>query len=489
MKKTIIITVIVAAVVIIALIVIGRITNKEDLSVLFTEVKHGDFEIVVTVTGELQAENSTEIRGPEMLGGRNMRITDIQIQNLVPEGTVVKTGDYVATLDRTNMDNTLKDEMDRLETMQNSYEMKILDTTLSMGDARDNLRGLKFNMEEAEITLEQSKYEPPTTIRQNTISLEKAIRTYEQAQKSYALRVQQTKADMKKVELDLSRQRERIQDYRNLLDQFVVKAPAPGMVIYKREWGGTKRKVGSSIRPNDPVVATLPDLSSMISRTYVNEIDISKVKISQPVKITVDAFPDKSFSGQVISVANIGEQLPNTDAKVFEVVVKLDNTDPILRPSMTTGNQIITQSFADVVYIPLESVFAGVDSLPYVYTKDGRKQIVVLGEANEDQVIVEQGLTAGETLHLLQPVDSDKFKLAGEEFAATIRERVQQKKEAEAARRIASPNNRPSGSGRGQMTPEQMERMQQMRGTREGGQTQGSERPAGTAIQRNSPNQ
>jgi HlyD family secretion protein len=161
MKKTVIITGIIAVVITVALIVIGRFTKKEDMSVLFADVKQGDFEIVVTVTGELQAENSTEIRGPEMLGGRNMRITDIQIQNLVPEGTVVQTGDYVATLDRTNMDNTLKDELDRLETMQNSYEMKILDTTLSLGDFRDNLRSLKFNMEEAEITLEQSKLNLP----------------------------------------------------------------------------------------------------------------------------------------------------------------------------------------------------------------------------------------------------------------------------------------------------------------------------------------
>jgi HlyD family secretion protein len=487
MKKTVIITGIIAVVLTVTLIVIGKFTKKEDMSVLFADVKQGDFEVVVTVTGELQAENSTEIRGPEMLGGRNMRITDIQIQNLVPEGTVVQTGDYVATLDRTNMDNTLKDELDRLETMQNSYEMKILDTTLSLGDFRDNLRSLKFNMEEAEITLEQSKFEPPTTIRQNTISLEKAARTYEQALKSYELRIQQTKADMRKVELDLQRQKERIQDYRSLLDQFVVRAPAPGMVIYKREWGGTKRKVGSTIRPNDPVVATLPDLSSMISRTYVNEIDISKVTMSQPVKITVDAFPDKAFTGLVISVANIGEQLPNTDAKVFEVVVKLDNTDPILRPSMTTGNQIITKSFTDVVYIPLESVYATLDSIPYVYTKDGRKQIVVLGESNEDQVIVEQGLNAGEVLHLLQPAESEKFRLAGEEFIDTIKERVRQKKEAEAARRSVNQNGRPAGGSRGQMTPEQMQRMQQMRGTREGGQTEGATRPTGTATQRNTP--
>jgi HlyD family secretion protein len=480
MKRTLIITAIVAAAVTLLLIVIGRLSNKEDLSVLFTEVKQGDFAIVVTTTGELQAENSTEIRGPELLGGRNMRITDIQIQNLVPEGTVVKEGDYVATLDRTNMDNTLKDELDRLETMENSYQMKILDTTLSLGDFRDNLRNLKFNMEEAEITLEQSKYEPPTTIRQNTISLEKAARSYEQAIKSYELRIQQTKADMRKVEIDLQRQKERIRDLQDLLSQFVVRAPAPGMVIYKREWGGTKRKVGSTIRPNDPVVATLPDLSSMVSRTYVNEIDISKVRLNQRVDITVDAFPEKSFAGEVISVANIGEQLPNTDAKVFEVVVKLDNTDPILRPSMTTGNQIITKSFPNVIFIPLEAVYAAPDSIPYVYTKDGRKQIVVLGESNEDQVIVEQGVVAGETLHLLQPVDSDSYKVTGDELIETIRERMKMKREEEERIRRENQSARPSNGNRMQLTPEQI---QQMRGMRESGQTGGMTRPSGQSQQ------
>ena len=496
MKRTVIITVIVAVVALLALVLVNRLTNKEDLSVLFADVKSGDFEIIVTTTGELQAENSTEIRGPELLGGRNMRITDIQIQDLVAEGTVVQAGDYVATLDRTNMDNSLKDELDRLETMENSYQMKILDTTLQLGDFRDNLKNLKFNMEEAEITLEQSKFEPPTTIRQVTINLEKAERQYEQALKSYELRIQQTRADMRKVELDLARQRERRQDIRDLLAQFVVKAPAPGMVIYKREWGGTKRKVGSVIRPNDPVVATLPDLSTMVSKTYVNEIDISKVKVGQEVNLNVDAFPEKSFTGEVISVANIGEQLPNTDAKVFEVVIKLDNTDPILRPSMTTGNQIITQSFTDVVFIPLESVYATTDSIPYVFTKDGRRQIVVLGESNEDQIIIEEGLNQGEVLHLLQPVNPDSYKLAGEELTSVIKERARLKREEE--ERIRRENQRPrNGNGQGgsrmQLTPQQIERMQQMRGTgqtgasgRQGGQ---APQPGGTGTSRNSTNQ
>jgi len=112
------------------------------------------------------------------------------------------------------------------------------------------------------------------------------------------------------------------------------------MVIYYKEWGGDKRKVGSSISAWDLTVATLPDLSAMNSKCYVNEIDISKVKAGQKVRISVDAFPEKKYTGVVTYVANIGEQLPNADAKVFEVTIKVNEYDPILRPAMTTGNLI-----------------------------------------------------------------------------------------------------------------------------------------------------
>ncbi len=170
------------------------------------------------------------------------------------------------------------------------------------------------------------------------------------------------------------------------------------MVIYKRDRTGAKRKVGSSISPWDNVVATLPDMSTMISKTYVNEIDVSKVKTNQQVDILVDAFPEKKYQGTVISVANIGEQLPNADAKVFEVVVKINGSDPILRPSMTTGNKIVTKTINDVTYIPLESVQTGTDSIPFVYLKNGSKQIVVLGESNENSVVIEQGVEPGAAL-------------------------------------------------------------------------------------------
>lgn len=462
MKKTLIISGIVVAVAIIGLIIFNRLTKKDETGQLFVEATKGKFEILVSTTGELQAENSTDIEGPEGLGGRRMRFRNITIQDLIPEGTVVQKGDYVATLDRSEADNSLKDELDEMEQMENDYEMKKLDTTITLGDLRDDLLNLKFNMEEAEITLEQSKYEPPTTIRQNRINLDKAERAYEQAIKNYELKQQQARADMREASLELRRQRQTVQDMQDVLAEFTVTAPAGGMVIYKREWGGEKRKVGSSISPWDPVVATLPDFSSMISKTYINEIDISKVSKGQEVRIGVDAFPGKNYTGKVISVANIGEQLPNTDAKVFEVIIILDEVESILRPSMTTGNQIVTASYDNVVSIPLECVHATQDSIPYVYRKNRVRQIVVLGPSNENRIIVEEGVEEGDMLYLSMPEEAEEFRTEGEELKEVIKEKKRQRLEEEREREEEILEQQKNGQGSRQMSPEMRERFQNM---------------------------
>jgi len=134
----------------------------------------------------------------------------------------------------------------------------------------------------------------------------------------------------------------------------------------------------------------------------------------------------------VNSVANIGEQLPNADAKVFEVQIHVDQSDQTLRPSMTTGNKIVTKTLNDVVFIPLECVQTGSDSIPFVYLKNGTKQIVVLGESNENNVVVEKGLEPGTTLYLNTPANADKYtKMLGQDLISVIKEREKAKKEAE----------------------------------------------------------
>ena len=473
MKRTLIITGIIVVAAIIILIVIGKVTSRKDVTNLFAESKRGQFDIVVTTTGELQAKKSTDIYGPEFTQSRNIRVMDVKLTDMVPEGTEVKGGDYVATLDRTSFDNSLKDELERLTTYETNLEMKILDTAVTLSNLRDNIKNLRFTVEEAAITLQQSKYEPPTTIRQAEISLDKANRSLDQAIRGYSLRVEQAKSDMRTAKNNLSEQRVRVGDLQTVLSKFIVTAPSSGMIIYKRDRMGNKRKVGSSISPWDNVVATLPDMSSMMSKTYVNEIDVSKVKSGQKVEIMVDAFPEKSYTGTVTSVANIGEQLPNADAKVFEVLIEVDGTDPILRPSMTTGNKVITKTISDVTYIPLESVQAGADSIPFIYLKNRNRQVVVLGESNENNVVIEQGLQPGVQIYLSTPENAEDFKLLGEDLISIIRDREKARKEEELRLRREAEQAKKAGeemTGRPEnITPEMMQRFQNMRG-QSGGQ-------------------
>ena len=396
-EKDIFITGIVVGITIIALIVFNNLTSRRATLKIFTEVKKGSFEISVSAAGELIAENSIDIKGP-VIGqgnqrggdqrgggmqhggnqggpgrGSDMHVADLKMLDIVPEGTIVKQGDYVAQLDRSSYDNTLKDELQTLLTYQQNVEMKILNTTVALTDLRDEIKNQKFAVEEAKINLDQSKYEPPATIRQAGITYDRAKRTLEQKEKAYALRVAQTLSEINHEKRHLERETRLVKDLQEFLAEFTIKTPSDGMIIYKKERNGTKRKTGSTINPFDMIIATLPDLSTMISKTYINEIDVSKVKSGQQVSIIVDAFPKKSFKGYVTDVANIGEQLPNSDAKMFETQIKINRINFDLRPSMTTGNKILLKRINDAIYIPLECVQTGRDSIPFVYEKNKTK--------------------------------------------------------------------------------------------------------------------
>jgi hypothetical protein len=281
---------------------------------------------------------------------------------------------------------------------------------MDLRSARNELINLKYNLEERKIKLEQSKYEPPATIRQYEIELDKAQRDYEEAIKNYNVKLEKAEATMQEVSVSLEQQKRNLYQNLSVREEFVIKAPKAGMVIYKRDWDGSKIGIGGTVSAWDNVVATLPDLSKMISRTYVNEIDISKVKIGQPVEIGVDAFPEKKYTGKVIEVANIGEQMRNSNAKVFEVKIEINEYDSILRPAMTTKNTIITSVIDSVNYVPIECIHSN-DSITFVYTDRKNKQQVITGESNENEIIIRFGLDKKEQLYLVPPENTDKFKL------------------------------------------------------------------------------
>lgn len=376
---------------------------------LIVPVKQGEFLMNVTATGELEAKRSESIKGPSAM--RTNRIYQANITDLVPEGTVVEEGDYVATLDKTEVDTRIKEALNEMSKINSKLESTRIDTAIEMRGLRDQYINMKFGMREKRLEVEQSKYEAPMVIQRANIELERSERDLKQLEQKLELTREKSQAQIDQIMADLRTQQIQVTRLQDLASEFTITAPKAGMVIYARSWNG-KVKAGSQIQAWDPVVAELPDLSEMVSKTYVNEVDISRVRKGQEVEMKVDAFPDNAYSGVVISVANIGEQLRNYDSKVFEVIISLNESDSILRPAMTTSNEILTDVLEDKLFIPLEALYK--DSISYVYKDEAGspvKQEVITSWTNENEVVIIEGLTANDRVYLTAPAGAASLPL------------------------------------------------------------------------------
>jgi RND family efflux transporter MFP subunit len=258
---------------------------------------------------------------------------------------------------------------------------------------------MELTLEEKKLAKEQSVFEAPTVRRQAEIDLEKAQRALAQAK-------------MREVGSDVTRQRNKLTIVQTVMQGFTIHAPASGMVIYIKEWNGRKKVAGSQVSPWDPTVATLPDLTQMESITYVNEIDVRKVGVGNPVAVSLDSDPTKRLTGKVTQVANVGEQRPNADAKVFEVKILVDQSDTTLRPGMTTASSIETYSIPEALSIPLEAVMSD-GNTPFVYKRNGSRitrQEVETGAMNDDEVVVTKGLEANDEVLLSPPANKAEIE-------------------------------------------------------------------------------
>jgi len=402
---------IIAGVFVLAIVAYFIFSRNDKSQQITVKVKKGTFPIEVTTTGELFAKSSEKIRGPQSLP--QLQIYSVKILKLVQEGTKVDSGDFVAILDQSELTSKMKEIESNRDKALTQLTQRQLDSSLNLRRLRDEQINMKYDLEQKKTIKDQSIYEPPATRRQAEIEMEKAQRTLEQAEKSYTLQYRKEVANMDDANSTYTQAQQKLEQMQDKIKHFTIFAPKKGMVIYTRDWNGRQQE-GSSVNTwGDFTVAELPDLSKMISRTYVNEIDISKVKVGQDVRIGIDAFPDKKFTGKVTQVANVGEQLPNSNAKVFEVNILVNEFDSIMRPSMTSKNTIITTLIINVIFAPIEAVISN-DTVTYVFKKDGGrvlKQQVIAGESNDNEIILKAGVKENDELLLLPPENADKLKL------------------------------------------------------------------------------
>ncbi len=369
-------------------------SNKE--SVTAADVRRGEFLISIKNSGEIRAANSFTLTTPRLRYGQ------MQILYLVPEGTTVKKGDVIVRFATTDVDKLISDKESELSINKSDLDKFRADRDLRLAQIEGDLRNAELSYEQAKLQVEKMKFEADVQRKEAEINLERNHIADEQAKRKVESQGVVDKSEERKLTLKLEQIENDLKRAKQDKEQYTLKAPLAGLAVYENNWStGRKIAVGDSPWGGMSLVS-LPDLSKMQSMTNVNEVDVSKVKPGQQVKIKLDAFADKEFQGTIASVGTIGQQRDQSSgAKTFEVIVDIQGTDPVLKPGMTTSNEIVMSSIPDTLYIPIEAVFEK-DGKTIVY-KNSRAQEVTLGAKNGNFVIVSGGLHAGDKVALRDP--------------------------------------------------------------------------------------
>src|SRR5262245_7704657 len=133
-----------------------------------------------------------------------------------------------------------------------------------------------------------------------------------------------------------------------------VESPMAGVVIKKGVELGETVTSGVSSFNAGTVLFTVADLKSLIIRVNLNEVDIAKVHVGQPVRVTLDAYPQKIFTGKVTFVAPSAELVEKI--KVFKIEVTLDELGEAFRTGMSANVEILGEKRDKAVSIPLEAL-------------------------------------------------------------------------------------------------------------------------------------
>lgn len=394
-----------ATIVIVAFSVIFINSNVENGSELFVKAKSGTFNSLVEITGELEAKNSVNVLCSPLL--QEFNIWNVTILSIISEGSVVKKGDWIASLDNSELLNKLSEAKSELNKTQSELKLIQLDTALQLKQLRDELTNIEFEVMEKKTAVNLSKYDPAAVIEQARINLEKSNRLYSQAIDKYKIRKKQAVERVNGSYQELLKARERVAYMENTLDAFTIVAPQGGMVIYTKGADGQPIRGGSQINTWNPIVATLPDLDTMISRAFINEVDIRKVKRGQYVEIGLEAYPNKKLTGEVSFISNIGTSIHSFGGNLFEIKIEIKNKDHDIKPHMTTYNRIFVSQVKKAVYIPIEAIHEEFDTIFYAYVKDKNsytKKEIKLGVDNGQDVVVTHGISSHDYVLISDPI-------------------------------------------------------------------------------------
>ena len=388
-------------------------------------VQQGEFVIALELKGgELEAVKAENVTAPHVRG-------ELKITHLFPEGEKVEVGDLLADFDNVEFLKRVTDADQSLEVAKAELEKSAANQSAQQSRLDGELKNQEAQLRLAELQVEKMKFESTIQKEETQLAALQAELRLEQAQTKLESQKIIDGAQTKQLELDISRKERQLKKARDDLNNLKVKAEKPGLVVYAKKWspsGPVKVRVGDEIWGGQELIS-LPDLTRMRVKTYVNEVDVDKMEKGQLATIKLDALSEPIFHGRISSIANLGrEKEGEKNVKVFDVQIEIEEEDSRLKPGMSATSTVIIETIPprpvpqpdtvkqevsaelpdpvpEPLYIPIDAVFEKGGETVVYRLENGKpvEQLVVLGKRNDNYVVVEDGLGPDDKVTLRDP--------------------------------------------------------------------------------------
>ena len=346
-----------------------RLSQAAQVTVQTTIIARGDLTSIVTASGEITPRTYTNL-------GANAQglITDL----LVKEGDRVRKGQILARIEsvQANADvQAQKATVASAEADSASSEagLNVQDDTIRTQQAtidrtKSDLELAKVNFDRYD-QLFKAGVAPKSDYDQRKSTYESQVAGLREAE----LRLAQLKSQRAQTLAQITSSQRRIAQAQagltrvaDILAKHDVISPLDGIVT------NLPVRLGETVVPGiqnsaASAVMTIADMSLITAEVKVDETDIVNLEIGQKADVTIDAVPDRIFSGHVIEIGNTAilrssgqvassSATSSTEAKDFKVVVALDNPPDEIRPGLSCTAKIVTATRHDVLNIPIQAL-------------------------------------------------------------------------------------------------------------------------------------
>ena len=378
-------------------------------SIPTAKAREGEFLVITTSRGELVANKSILVTAP-------LNVPDLRITWQAPAGSPVKSGDPLLKFDPSGAQRQLQEKEATLKQTEAQLAEVVAQARIATEQTALEISTLTTQAERARLEVTRSEILSAMQAEEKKID-------YTSAQEK--LRVKQAEAKLVKVQNEskvavlrttLAKVQAEFDLTQKRIGQMEVSAPSTGIVNYlmnySQGWVNAKPfKVGDNVWPGSSI-AEIPDLTTLRLKGKIEEIERGRLMPGLSVRILLDPFPEKPFTGKLAGITALAEQnFEWPPSRNFRAYASFDEVDPRLRPGMNGRLDITVDRIPNAISVPAKAIFA----------RNGRPAVLVPGPnginavsveviaRNPDEVAI-KGIAAGTAVALVDEAIKQKKK-------------------------------------------------------------------------------